>query len=248
MTALQLATAFAAVGNGGRLMRPYIVESVGSGADARRLHPRPVVVREVASAATLRSMDRMLQAVITDGTGKAAAAPGFTVAGKTGTSEKAGKGGYVAGRYIASFAGYAPAHDPILAGVVVIDEPRGSQYHGGDVAAPVFGVVARTALLEAGVTPSREVPEAWPREQPEIVQQERPVVVAAVPAVPDTGPAVPDFSGMTARQAFYEARARGLRPQFSGQGFVDRQQPAAGAPLSRGQVVSLELRLERSGR
>ncbi len=248
VTALQLATAFAAVGNGGRLMRPYIVESVGSGADARRLHPRPVVVREVASAATLRSMDRMLQAVITDGTGKAAAAPGFTVAGKTGTSEKAGKGGYVAGRYIASFAGYAPAHDPILAGVVVIDEPRGSQYHGGDVAAPVFGVVARTALLEAGVTPSREVPEAWPREQPEIVQQERPVVVAAVPAVPDTGPAVPDFSGMTARQAFYEARARGLRPQFSGQGFVDRQQPAAGAPLSRGQVVSLELRLERSGR
>ena len=258
VTALQLVSAFAAVGNGGRLLRPYIVEAVGSGTEQRRLHPRPVVVREVASAASLRSMDRMLQAVIAEGTGKAAGVPGFVLAGKTGTSEKLGKGGYVVGRHIASFAGYAPAHDPILAGVVVIDEPSGARYHGGDVAAPVFGVVARAALLDSGAAPSRETPERWPYQGgPPTAEtaDARPAISAGVasaavsPSVASpapSGPSIPDFAGMTARRAFYEARARGLRPVFSGQGFVARQEPPAGASFLPGQVVVLALDLDRA--
>jgi cell division protein FtsI (penicillin-binding protein 3) len=266
VTAIQLAAAFAAAGNGGKLLRPYVVAAIdeagptGSGHERRELHSKPTLVRQVASAATLRSMDRMLQAVISDGTGKAAGVPGFVVAGKTGTSEKAGKGGYVAGRYIASFAGYAPARDPILAGVVVIDEPRGGQYHGGDVAAPIFGAVARQALLDAGTTPSRDVPERWPRErEAEPSPDARDTVLASVAADASTqvstavnaavdasvGAVAPDLVGLTAREALRVARVRGVVARVRGQGFVVEQQPGAGEPLSPGQVVTLALALEK---
>ena len=165
VTALQLANAFAAAGNGGKLYRPFVVASGGPDSPPGARERRPVLIRNVASPASLRSIDRMLEAVVFEGTGKAAGAPGFTVAGKTGTAQKAMPGGYSPDKFVASFAGYAPARNPVIAGVVVIDEPRGGQYHGGDVAAPVFGAVVREALLAFGVAPSRDTPEAWPYER-----------------------------------------------------------------------------------
>jgi cell division protein FtsI (penicillin-binding protein 3) len=96
----------------------------------------------------------LLEAVVgPDGTGRKAEVPGYRVAGKTGTAWKAVNGGYSTDRYTAVFAGLVPATRPRLAAVVLIDEPTGSLYYGGDVAAPVFASVVSGALRLMGVAP-----------------------------------------------------------------------------------------------
>ncbi len=174
VTPLQLASAFAAVANGGELLRPHVVASVGdpaagSGdgdlrlaslpdADAdplvtglRRPRDREVVGRPITPA-TARELERMLEGVVEAGTGRRAAVPGYAVAGKTGTAQKAGEGGYSATRFVASFAGFVPARRPRLVIAVAVDEPW-PDYHGGSVAAPVFSAIAEQSLLYLGVEP-----------------------------------------------------------------------------------------------
>ena len=98
----------------------------------------------------------MLEVVVSEqGTGRRAAIPGFRIAGKTGTAWKSGPGGYSKDRYLAVFAGLAPASDPRLAAVVTIDEPRGEAYYGGDVAAPVFARIVSGALRLLAVAPDQ---------------------------------------------------------------------------------------------
>jgi cell division protein FtsI (penicillin-binding protein 3) len=108
----------------------------------------------VISASTARQVSRMLEAVVQEGgTGTRAQIAGYKVAGKTGTVKKAVAGGYSDDRYIAVFAGIAPASQPRLAMVVTINEPRGEIYYGGEVAAPVFSKVMAGALRMMGVPP-----------------------------------------------------------------------------------------------
>lgn len=166
VTALQMAAAFGAVANGGRLMRPYVVEAMGagSGSGAESIEPevraRPVSAR---TAAVLK--DLLEQVTAPGGTGTAAAIRGYRVAGKTGTAQKAVPGrGYVADEHVASFVGFAPVERPVLVAAVVLDAPRG-RYHGGQAAAPVFSSVVGQALIYLGVTPDRERPSGWPLEQ-----------------------------------------------------------------------------------
>jgi cell division protein FtsI (penicillin-binding protein 3) len=250
VTTLQLAMAFAAIGNGGELLRPYVVEAVGRGESLRRLHPAPERVRTVASASTVRSLERMLEAVVEEGTAKAAAVPGYRVAGKTGTAQKAIGGTYSPDRFVASFVGFAPARRPAFVAAIVLDEPRGA-YHGGDVAAPVFGAFAREALLYLGVAPEREPLERWPgevepREEPAPAEG---IVLAAagesasvVPAVFRSAADVPDLVGLTARQAVHRAARAGLQPVLVGSGVVERQEPPPGEPLlGRGERIELWL-------
>lgn len=152
VTPLQLTNAFAAIANGGTLYRPYVVAGIdhGSGIEAP---PGPEVLGQPISATTSRTLVRMLEMVVADerGTGKQAAVPGYRVAGKTGTAEKPAAGGYAEGKYIASFVGFAPARDPALVALVVIDEPGGPRYHGGDLPASIFSKVVRHALLRLGI-------------------------------------------------------------------------------------------------
>ncbi len=164
VTALQLANAFAAVANGGTLFRPFVaLERRGPGGEVER-RPGPEAIGRPLAPTTAREIERLLEAVVADGTGKLAAVPGYTVAGKTGTAQKVIDGRYAAGRYIASFAGFVPARRPALVAAVVIDEPRPPLYHGGQVAAPVFGAFAEPVLLYLGIPPDRELPEPWPGE------------------------------------------------------------------------------------
>ena len=99
-------------------------------------------------------MMAMLRDVVSaeGGTGAAAAVPGYTVAGKTGTAAKPVPGGYSTSRYVASFVGVVPAKDPRLVVLVSIDEPRGAIW-GGVVAAPAFSDIARSSLVELEVAP-----------------------------------------------------------------------------------------------
>lgn len=153
-TPLQLLVAASALANGGVLVRPHVVRMVRD-REGRLLQGvgtppgRRVVSPEVAAAVV-----RMMVRAVEDGTGKLAAVPGYVVAGKTGTAQiPAPEGGYLEGRYIASFLGFAPVPQPRLAILVVLEEPRGA-YFGGTVAAPVFRAIAEAALWYLRVPPS----------------------------------------------------------------------------------------------
>lgn len=180
VTALQLTRAFAAVANGGRLVTPRVVAATG--AERVAVSAGPAATAPVASAATLRTLVRLLEAVVEEGTGRAAAVDGYRVAGKTGTAEKAEPGkGYYEDRHVASFAGFAPSRRPAFVAVVVIDEPRGL-YHGGDVAAPVFGAIARQVLPYLGVAPERPRPSPGP-DGGTVAAVDRPTVASAAGGV-----------------------------------------------------------------
>jgi cell division protein FtsI/penicillin-binding protein 2 len=148
VTPVQMARAYAAIANGGVLVRPHLVESIGGRSVASRKGRRRVVSREVS-----RQMLAMLQGVVVEGTGTEAAIPGYTVAGKTGTAAKIDANGrYSHSRYVASFVGLVPATKPRLVIMVMVDEPHGSIY-GGDVAAPAFREIARFNMQHLEVPP-----------------------------------------------------------------------------------------------
>jgi cell division protein FtsI (penicillin-binding protein 3) len=157
VTPLQLATAASAVANGGWLMRPHLVKEVRGPDGTRATEPKRV--RRVVTAATAAALREALTGVAgPDGTAPEAAIPGFQVAGKTGTAQKAAEGrrGYARGKYVASFLGMVPADDPRLVILVVVDEPEGHAYYGGLVAAPVFKAIAEPVLAYLGLHPETE--------------------------------------------------------------------------------------------
>ena len=145
-SALQLAHAYATVANNGVAM-PLSLLKV----------EEPPQGTRVMSEKTARAVQKMLEAVVGDGgTGRRANTESYTVAGKTGTSHKVRKGGgYAEKNYRAIFAGYAPAHEPRIAMVVVVDDPKGSDYYGGLVAAPPFAKIADWSLKMLGVLPDK---------------------------------------------------------------------------------------------
>jgi cell division protein FtsI (penicillin-binding protein 3) len=141
VTVLQLAEAFAALADEGRLRRPSLVMGA-TNPPASVLDP--TIARQVAA---------MLETVTgPEGTGKNAQVKNYRVSGKTGTSRKASASGY-ASRYIASFAGFVPSSDPQLVGVVMINDPSGGQYYGGLVAAPLFSTIMTGALRLLDIPP-----------------------------------------------------------------------------------------------
>ncbi len=152
VTPLQLLRAAAAIGNGGLLVRPTLVAMVRR-PDGLVEEPKPASPPRVLSAATASRLLAMMERAVTDGTGRAAAIPGYTVAGKTGTAQKPDpRGGYLPGRYVASFVGIVPASSPRLAILVLLDEPQG-EYYGGVVAAPVFRRIASQVLWHLRIPP-----------------------------------------------------------------------------------------------
>jgi cell division protein FtsI/penicillin-binding protein 2 len=148
VTPVQMASAYAAVANGGVLVQPHLVDRIGGGA---RTVPKR---RRVMSPQIAETMSTLLRGVVDEGgTGEGAAIPGYIVAGKTGTAQKPEPtGGYSSSRYVASFVGFVPASDPRLVVLVNVDEPRTSIW-GGVVAAPAFQHIAKFALQYLEVPP-----------------------------------------------------------------------------------------------
>jgi cell division protein FtsI (penicillin-binding protein 3) len=143
VTALQLARAYAAIAADGLLPPVTLSRQVGV-----------VTGRRVVDVDTARQLRGMLENVVSaEGSGYQAAIPNFRVAGKTGTARKSGVGGYTDQRHTSVFAGFAPASRPAFVAVVVIDEPGGEAYYGGDVAAPVFSRIVDGALRLDAVPP-----------------------------------------------------------------------------------------------
>lgn len=146
VTALQLASAISVIANGGQLMKPYIIDSVRNNQGDIIKQNKPTLIRKVISVDTAMRIKKILTGAIEEGTGRLGKVSGFSAAGKTGTAQKLeANGTYSHTKFVASFIGFAPVEDPLLAIVVTVDEPHGS-YFGGVVAAPVFKKVAGDAI------------------------------------------------------------------------------------------------------
>ncbi len=253
VTVLQMARAYAAIANGGVLPTLHLVEAVKrSGSDEFRSIPRPEPSR-VLSDETARQMRRLLARVVEMGTGKAAAIPGYSAAGKTGTAQKAIPGaGYSKEKYVASFIGFVPADAPRVVIAVVVDEPRGKTY-GGDVAAPVFSLIGADVMRILRVAPDRPAGGRSAVITADLSAGAAAVSVGAqlaaagvVPASNRSGSetdedAVPDLAGKSARDAVRLLATRGIAARLQGSGFVISQDPPAGTPLSRGTTCALVL-------
>lgn len=146
---LQLITAYCAIANGGDLMKPILVRQISDSEGNIIEKTEPQVVRKVISKETSDTLRSLLQGVVSDGTGRNAYVSGYRIAGKTGTSETVETDSE--GRYIASFACFAPADDPVVALIVVLDHPQVYPHTGGALAAPVAGKLMEEILDYLGV-------------------------------------------------------------------------------------------------
>jgi cell division protein FtsI (penicillin-binding protein 3) len=170
VTPLQMTVAMAAIANGGRLVMPRIVKSITT-ADGKAISSlSPVVLRQVTSLETARQIGDALRGVVSDrGTAAAAAVPGFTIAGKTGTAQKVDpNGGYEQGKYVVSFSGYLPAERPEFVGLVVLDDAKTSKpelNYGGLIAGPIFSRIAEKAARYLDLEPHEEIRKAIPVER-----------------------------------------------------------------------------------
>jgi len=156
VTPLQMVQAMSVIANGGYLVRPRLVDAIGSEGNKRTLE-RPAK-KQVLSATVAAQMRAMLERTIESGTGRLAQAPGYRVGGKTGTAQMVDKetGRYSHEDYVASFLGLAPINDPKIVVLVVLEAPKG-EYYGGQVAAPVFRDITAQALRLLDVQPDQPV-------------------------------------------------------------------------------------------
>jgi cell division protein FtsI/penicillin-binding protein 2 len=152
VTPIQIASAYAAIANGGVWIQPHLVDRVGG----RTLHS--FKHRRIVSPAVDLQLKTMLTGVVDEhgATGNEAQIPGYTVAGKTGTAQIPGPHGYTTGKYVASFVGMVPVKSPRLLVLVSVEQPS-SQIFGGVVAAPAFAEIAKFDLQYLGVPPDAPV-------------------------------------------------------------------------------------------
>lgn len=151
VTPLQMITAVSAVANGGTLYKPHLVKEIVNSENIVVKKNEPEVVRQVISEETSKTMCSILESVVSKGGGKNAYLAGYRIAGKTGTSEKIPRGN---SKYVASFIGFAPADDPKVACLVILDQPApGMPYYGGTIAAPVVKNIMEETLQYIGVEP-----------------------------------------------------------------------------------------------
>ncbi len=213
VTPLQMITAVSAVANGGKMMKPHLVKQLVGKDNSVVKDIQPEFVRQVISKETSETMCEILESVVSQGGGKNAYLAGYRIAGKTGTSEKQPRGNQ---KYIASFIGFAPADDPQVACLVILDQPPvGATYYGGMIAAPVVKNILEETLQYIGV-------------EPEYTQEELALVDITVP----------DITGKNRADAKAELAAAGINIKFNGDGDVVTDQiPKAYSKLAKDSTV-----------
>jgi cell division protein FtsI (penicillin-binding protein 3) len=233
VTPLQMARAFAAIANGGQLVKPYVGLRATSASGEALWEHQPTIVQRIMKPETARLVTAMLEQVVEEGgTGTRARIEGVRVAGKTGTSQKveAGTGRYSSDARMASFVGFLPADAPRLVIMVMVDEPQISKY-GGMVAAPIFQAIGAAAMERLGIIPAQSS-QLLREADAAMDEPEAPTVVRL---------GVPSFIGLSKRLAVARARDLGWMVQVMGEGYVQSQTPTAGAAAAPGKELVLSL-------
>jgi cell division protein FtsI (penicillin-binding protein 3) len=243
VTAIQMVAAFAAVANGGRLLRPQVVRAVldPEGREVQSFEPE--VVRNVISPLTAGTLTEILTQVVSEGTGRQAAIAGYDVSGKTGTAQKLDP---LTRRYsnvpgVLSFVGFAPADDPRFVMLELLDEPQTVRW-GSEAAAPVFAAVGSQLLRYLHVAPHQTPPLQIVRGlSPGLVQ---PVSTSGSGLPFDGGrdqTRMPHLVGQRLRPALAALSAYDVKVEVRGRGVVIAQQPPPGSELEPGTICRLDL-------
>jgi cell division protein FtsI (penicillin-binding protein 3) len=245
VTALQLTMAYAAVANGGDLMKPRLVRAViDESGKVKDKYPAKTVRRVIGKETTVE-MTELLESVVQGGTGTLAGIPGIRVAGKTGTGQKAARGGYIAGKHNSVFAGFIPAGNPRYVCVVIIDEPSGACHYGGYVCGPVFrDVLAQIFRDDKSIVPSVSARVAQRNESllpPVDAMVSYAAAVRGSGGDPGSQLMCPPVTGLTLREATEVLEAAGLAWRAEGSGTVIAQDPPARARLEGRRICHLTL-------
>jgi len=219
ITPLQLLRAASAIVNGGYLITPHFAKAVVDGEGNTVEEFSCETGEQIISRETSETMKGILESVVSEGTGSKAYIPGYRIGGKTATSEKLPRR---SGKYIASFMAFAPAEDPQVMALVLIDEPQGV-YYGGTVAGPVMQELLQNILPYLGIEPRYSEKEAE--------------------EMADMKTTVPELTGMTINEAKNELFRAGLSAEVAAEGeTVERQMPPAGETVNKGTKILLYLK------
>lgn len=243
VTPIQLLTAISAVANGGTLYRPYIVDKITTPDGQLVQQQKPIAVRQVITKETAMQMTEILEQVVEDGTGHLAQIPGIKVAGKTGTAQKVDpkSGLYSTTDFIASFAAYAPAKDPKIAVLVIIDTPKeGESHQGGALGGPRAKAIIEGALQYYGFPVAKDT-----QSTVTISPSDEAVRPSPKPIIPERSPLggeviIPDLTGLTMRQVGLTLATSELHFNFTGSGLVKLQSPKAGKVVVKGTLIEVE--------
>jgi cell division protein FtsI (penicillin-binding protein 3) len=244
VTALQMVTAVSAVANGGELIQPRVVRALIR--DGKRVAVTPAVLGRPITADTAATLTGIMEQVVERGTATFAQIDGYTIAGKTGTSNKLENGRYSPTDFNASFVGFLPSRAPVVAIIVMLDSPHADGHFGGPIAGPIFQKIAEAALRHFGIAPTLNA--APPVLVARRVEQFQPASNRDAASFVTAGSftstrELPDFRGMSAREAVRVLTRIGLAARLTGTGIVTSQLPAAGSAIDPGAIC--ELRLDR---
>ena len=244
VTAIQLIAAVLAIANNGVLMKPYVVRGFADKDNNLIKLYAPTVVRKVISPGVAKRLTNMLTEVVSapDGTGKNARIVNVAVAGKTGTSQKFdfSRGVYSSEKVRTSFMGFFPADNPQVAILVILDEPQRDKW-GGVAAAPVFKNIGEQ-ILNCFKTNIRETP-VFEKDTNKVQLVSAQQTLTPQNAASDDESTVPDFSGLTIREAMKKAKAESIELKISGNGWAVRQYPQAHAPFGDERVCNVVFEL-----
>lgn len=246
LTPLQILTFYNAIANGGEMVKPRFVTALRSGGEIEKVFEKEILNPKIASDATLAKLRTVLENVVKKGTADNIYSEHFSMAGKTGTAKKyipitknadgELKGGYYSNKhYVASFAGFFPAQNPLYSCIVVVHDPNTSKgYYGATVAAPVFKKIAQKMYASAPVY--KEVQNTVPTLQALDTAYEG-FYESTTKAVKT----IPDVRGMVGMDAVSLLENLGLKVTFSGVGTVKTQSLRRGQILVKGQKIKLKL-------
>ena len=237
-TPLQIAMSYAAIANGGFLLKPYVVERIEKYDDTIIKNQRNTKKR-ILSQSNSEKLGLMLSHTVENGSAKSAAIDGWNVAGKTGTSKKLIDGQYSEKEFISSFVGYFPYENPQLLCLIIIDSPDVSRnlHWGGISAAPVFkSVMDRIINIDKSITISRSK-NLRVKNEPILIQKNYKIKIEYVE--------MPNLIGKTVRDAFSDLKKVGIKPQISGSGLIVSQSIEAGTKIEKESICILKAELKK---
>ena len=245
---MRVLVTYAAIANGGRLVRPHVVQEVLGSSGAALVPERNSGSTRVVNETVRGQLVKILEGVVDGGTGVAIALPGYSIAGKTGTSQKFNM---ATGRYsmqagTSTFVGFVPAQQPVFVAAVMLDEPQGMTL-GGWTAGPVFRAVMSAALTAYHVAPDdriRDAQEASARAEDRTGDPAKDwtsMYKRGAKAATVTETEVPDLRGLGEAAARIALAKSGLRARVMGKGRVNGQFPKQGSRVLENSTVTLAL-------
>ncbi len=269
VTPIQLISAYAAIANGGLLLKPYIVKAVLDEEGKTVQEFSPTIIRRALKPSTSSMLTDLLKGVVSEGTGTEVQIEGVDIAGKTGTAQKPkiGEKGYQKGNYVASFVGFFPVEDPQIVGLIILDSPKGEHY-GSQTAAPAFKRVTqkiipsqnilsgnggeKTELSFAIASKHETTDEVKVNEKSNSITENfisknsdnnSESNVKKIEELSESKKVMPKVIGLTSREAIKLLSSYSIPFKIEGSGRVKKQIPLPGKPLSQGENCFLECSL-----